>query len=221
LNIVIIGSGKIGSNIGRRAAEAGHTVVFSFSRNQASLELLANTVGYGSTSGYPREAKDADIVVLSVPWDAIDTALDEAGSLRGKIVVDTTNHFAGISMSKDDAMSTGEHNEKRMPGARVVKAFNTLTSKFQSTAKTQDGVTAMFISGDDKGAKEAVSELVRTVGFEPVDLGGWKIASLMDAPRRDGAVYGEAYAPDDARQIANAAAKDIHAASDLAIRLKR
>lgn len=221
MNIVIIGSGKIGSNIGRRAAEAGHRVIFSFSRDGASLNRLANSVGYGAMTGRPRDARDADIVVLSVPWEAIDTALEEAGSLSEKIVADTTNHFAGGCMSKDEVVSTGEYNQKRMPGARVVKAFNTLTANFQSTAKAQDGVTAMFISGDDKAAKEAVSELVRTVGFEPVDLGGWKIASLMDAPRRDGAVYGEAYTPDDARQIANAAAKDIQAARSLAIGLRK
>jgi 8-hydroxy-5-deazaflavin:NADPH oxidoreductase len=221
VNVVIIGSGNIGANIGRRAAEAGHHVIFSFSRDPKSLETLANNVGHGAVSGQPENAANADVVVLSVPWGVIEKALDEAGPLRGKIVIDTTNHFVTGLALRNTVISTGEENQKRLPGARVVKAFNTLTSNYQSTAKERIGLTAMFISGDDAGAKQVVSELVRAVGFEPVDLGGWKIAGLMDAPRRDGSVYGEAYAPEDAREIAKAAVSDMDAAARLADSLKQ
>ena len=77
-----------------------------------------------------------------------------------------------------------------------------MTAGFQAGARDHAGDTAMFISGEDASAKTLAGELVRAVGFEPVDLGGWAKAATMDAPRRAGAVYGEAYSPREARKIA-------------------
>lgn len=217
MHIGIIGSGRIGANIGRRAAEAGHDVVFSFSRDPDKLARLAAEVGGNARAGTPANAAGCDVVVLSVPWARIDDALAQAGSLAGRIVADTTNPYGpdGIA-SLPDGETTGRYNASRIPGARLVKTFNTYTSAFQTGAQAHPGATAMFICGDDADAKRAVGDLVRLVGFEPVDLGSLDTGAIMDAPRRVGAVYGEAYGPDDAREIARLNSTDPQAAAVLA-----
>jgi hypothetical protein len=112
-----------------------------------------------------------------------------AGSLKGKIVVDTTNPYGASTLIVfADGVATGERNQRKVPGARVVKAFNTYTASFKAAARENPGQTAMFISGADAEAKQIVGGLVEAVGFEPADLGGWKTALLTDAPGRNGAV---------------------------------
>jgi 8-hydroxy-5-deazaflavin:NADPH oxidoreductase len=102
------------------------------------------------------------------------------------------------------------------------KSFNTYTAAFQ--AEVGDGrhadPVAMFLGGEDADAKEIAATLVRGTGFEPVDLGGWSTISLLEAPRRPGAVYGEEYRPEAARRIAAVAATDIEEAGRLADELK-
>jgi hypothetical protein len=78
----------------------------------------------------------------------------------------------------------------------------------------------MFFASEGKAATSATEELVRACGFEPVRIGGWREVSLMEAPRRDGAVYGESYRPGDARRIADAAAEDPDRAGALATELR-
>ena len=220
--IGIIGSGRIGSNIGRRAAEAGHEIIFSFARDTHKLDELARDVGHGARGGSPREAAQAEIVVLATPWAAIDEALAAAGPLDGRIVVDATNPYgAGGLAALEDGQTSGSHNARRMPGAKLVRAFNTLTADYQAAAHETPGRIGMFLAGDDSDAKHVVAALVQAVGFEPVDLGGLESSGLLDAPRRDGAVYGEAYAPDDAREIVRLIFSDSVAARQAAIDLRQ
>src|SRR5262249_59558119 len=117
-------------------------------------------------------------------------------------------------------VAAAEYNARRLATTRLVKTCNTYTSAFQ--AEVGDGrhpvPVVMFLGGEDAGAKEVASTLVRDTGFEPVDLGGWSTISLLEAPRRPGAVYGEEYSPDAARRIA--AAADLAEASRLAEELK-
>src|SRR6266498_3397713 len=91
MRIGIICPGRIGGNVARQLALAGHDVTVSFARDQAKLAALAAEIG--ATVGEPDRAAAADVVVLSVPWGVIDTALAAAGPLAGRIVVDTTNQF--------------------------------------------------------------------------------------------------------------------------------
>ena len=85
-----------------------------------------------------------------------------------------------------------------------MKAFNTLTAAFQAEAALRPASqrAAMFYAGQDTEAKSLVAGLIREVGFEPVDVGGWGEVWIMEAPRRPGAVYGEEYRPAEARRIA-------------------
>jgi predicted dinucleotide-binding enzyme len=191
MQIAIIGPGRIGGNIARRLAGAGHHVTLSFSREQAKLEALAAELG--GRAATPGEAvAGSEVVVISVPWSAIPDALEQAGSLGGKIVIDTTNQFGSGPMPAE-GQTAAAFNASRMPGARYTKSFNTMTSAFQEQTADRPAETRVvqWICGDDAAAKQVVSGLIEQAGYEPVDLGGTDGCTVMEAPRRPGAVYGE------------------------------
>ena len=192
MRIGIIGAGNIGGNIARRLALAGHDVTVSFARDQAKLAALAAETG--ATVGDPSRAATAEVVVLSVPWGVIDTALAAAGPLAGRIVVDTTNQF-GPGGALDLGHTAARHNADRLPGARYTKCFNTLTAGFQAQAATRtgDARVVQWLCGDDTDAKAILARLVEDAGYVPIDLGGVDGCAVMEAPRRRGAVYGEEY----------------------------
>ena len=207
MRIAVIGPGRIGGNAARLLARAGHDVTLAFSRDEERLRALADEIGARATE--PAAAvQDADVVVLSVPWRLVDEALAQTGPLDGKVVIDTTNQFgAGGLEALPDGETAAQVNQRRMPGARLVKTFNTLTSAFQASEAHRpdpDQRVVLFLAGDDADAKEIVSGLIRDTGFEPADVGGLADASVMEAPRREGAVYGEEYRPADARAVVEA-----------------
>jgi len=201
MGIGIIGAGNIGGNIARRLALTGHRVTVSFARDQAKLRALADQLG--ATAARPADAAQADVVVLSVPWDVIDQALAQAGPLAGRIVVDTTNQFAAGRLADLGGRTAARHNANRMPGARYTKCFNTLTAAFQAAAATRSGEqrVVQWLCGDDAEAKQIVGRLVADAGYVPVDLGGIDDCRMMEAPRRPGAVYGEEYRAADAAAV--------------------
>jgi predicted dinucleotide-binding enzyme len=203
-SIGVVGAGRIGGNAARLLARAGHDVTVSFSRDAERLRALADEIG--ARAGTPAEAARAEVVMLSVPWRLVDEVLAETGSLAGKIVIDTTNQFGADGWEElPDALTAAQLNQRRMPGARLVKSFNTLTAGFQeSEAGRPDPRVVLFLCGDDKDAKEVVAGLIRDAGFEPVDVGGLADAAVMEAPRRPGAVYGEEYRLADARAVVEA-----------------
>lgn len=202
MRVGIIGAGRIGGNAARLFAQAGHDVMVSFSRDPDKLEQLAATIG--ATVGSPTEAAHfGDALMLSVPWTLVDDVLAEIGSLAGKVVIDTTNHFAAGGLADLDGLTAAQVNQARMPGARLVKAFNTLTAGFQAAVAGRTGPDriVMFLCGDDPAAKEIVSGLVEDAGFSAVDLGRLADGRVMEAPRRPGAVYGEEYHEAEARRL--------------------
>ena len=207
MRIGVIGAGRIGGNAARLWAQAGHELMLSYSRDPAKLEAQAAEIG--ARAGTPAEAAAfGEVVMLSVPWTRIDEVLGETGPLDGKIVVDTTNQFGAGGLEPLPAGRTAAQvNQARMPGARYTKAFNTLTAGFQaeSAGRTGPDRVAMFLTGDDAGAKAVVAGLIDDAGFTAIDVGGTADAAIMEAPRRDGAVYGEEFHADDGRAFVAAA----------------
>jgi hypothetical protein len=205
VKIGIIGVGHIGGGVARQLAGAGHEVLLSFSRDRAALDELATRVGPSAAAGEPREAVAfGDVVVISVPWSVLPLALEQAGPLDGKIVVDTTNQFGGTPLPP--GQTAAAFNAARMPGARYTKSFNTLTSAFQAEAAGRGGDerVVQWLCGDDAAAKEVVARLIEDAGFAPVDVGGTAGCAAMEAPRRPGAVYGEEYHLADAKAVLDA-----------------
>src|SRR5437660_1096917 len=131
MKIGIIGAGHIGGNVARQAVRAEHEVIVSFSRTPETLREFASQLGERAVVGSPRDAvTNAELTVLAVPWTIIDAALAQAGPLDGTLVIDTTNHFGGNGPT--DGQTAAAFNAARMPGARYVKSFNTLTAGFQA-----------------------------------------------------------------------------------------
>lgn len=204
MRIGIIGAGNIGGNCAQRFIISGkHEVKLSFSRDPANLTRLAQELGDRASVGTPQEAVlFGDVVVVSVPWDVISEALRPAGSLAGKIVIDTTNQFGSRALPPK-GQTAAEFNRARMSGARYTKSFNTLTARFQreTADRPREQKVVQWICGDDAEAKRVVAELIEDAGYVPVDLGGTKSCQVMEAPRRKGAVYGEEYRAADALAV--------------------
>jgi predicted dinucleotide-binding enzyme len=201
VRIGVIGTGRIGGLHARLLAMAGHEVMLSFSRHPERLQSLAAELGV--SVGSAREAiAFADVVLLSIPWDAFPELSAQVGDFRGKIIIDTSNAFGSTALPPP-GMTTASFNAARLPQARYTKSFNTLTAGFQTqTAGRQGGDRVVqWLCGDDLEAKRVVAALIEQIGFAVVDVGGNADAAIMESPRRRGAVYGEEYRQPEASQV--------------------
>jgi len=198
VHIAVIGAGRIGGNVARQLA-GGHELVLAFSRDLTRLERLAAELG--ARVAEPAEAVAAtELVVVAVPWSVLPEALVACGPFGGRIVIDTTNQFGSGPMPAP-GQTAAAFNAARMPGARYTKAFNTLTAAFQAETAHRTPRVVQWLCGDDADAKAVVAGLIREAGYEPVDLGGTADCAVMEAPRREGAVYGEEYRLPEARAV--------------------
>lgn len=182
--IGIIGAGMIGGTTARLFAEAGHEVAVSNSRGPDTLAGLVNDLGPRARAMTPAAAaRWADIILLAVPWRTPE-ALPPADAVAGKIVIDAMNPYTKDGGLADlGASSSSEETRKRLPGARLVKAFNTIWFKHLAGRGRKDPALderhAIFVAGDDQDAKHTVMALIEEIGFAPVDTG-----SLADGGRR-------------------------------------
>jgi predicted dinucleotide-binding enzyme len=209
MKIGVIGAGRIGGNCARQAVKRGHEVKLSFARDRSTLKELAAELGARASVGSVREAVEfGEVVIVSVPWGVIPDALQEAGDLTGKVVIDTTNQF-GSGPKPAPGQTAASFNAGRMPGARYTKSFNTLTAGFQATAAERNGdaTVVQWVCGNDADAKRLVAQLIESIGYAPVDLGGTETCQVMEAPRRAGSVYGEEYRAADALAVVDAVAQ--------------
>lgn len=184
MNIGIIGSGNIGSGLGKIWVQKGHKVMFSFSRNQEKLKTLA-AAGQNSSAGSPAEAvRHSDVLLLSVRWENVAEALTAAGPLQDKIVIDCTNPLTPdlSELAVGHATSAAEEIAKMAPGAKVVKAFNTVFADIYHSESRLFGsrMATMFYCGNDDGAKTTVAKLIMETGFQPIDSGPLKSARYLE-----------------------------------------
>jgi predicted dinucleotide-binding enzyme len=178
----------------------------SFSRDKNELERTARSLGPRASAGAPAQAAEfGEVIVLSVPWATIDEALRQAGSLAGKVIIDTTNPFTDSGLAPTGGLTSAQFNQRRIAGARLVKAFNTLTSGFQATSAGRTGPdrVVIFYVTDDNDAGAVVARLIDESGFTPVSLGGLADSTPMEAPRRPRALYGEEFHEAEARAFAD------------------
>jgi 8-hydroxy-5-deazaflavin:NADPH oxidoreductase len=169
-----IGAGTVAQTIAHLALAAGHTVILSNSRGPESLTELVGRLGANASAGTVAEAARADIVILAVGWDQVPGALQGLADWDGRIVIDATNqwhHGPGSEVDLGDQTGS-EYIATLMPGARVVKAFNTVfMSVVAKSAHRSDGRLVIFLAGDDTDAKATVSMLIDSLELAPVDLG--------------------------------------------------
>lgn len=172
MKIGIIGAGRIGSNVGKLLAKAGHDVFYSFSRSDDKLKRLAAEAGDESHWGTPAEAVAfADVIVLSPPYVELDTAISQAGAMDGKIVIDTINPFSPRGPVYEDSGTAAEEIAGKLPGAKLVKAYNHIYFEHIANRNHEDPLLVAFISGDDADAKTVAAQVVGDTGFFVWDLG--------------------------------------------------
>src|SRR5437660_1521945 len=206
MRIGILGSGLMGGKLGTIWARAGHEVVFSYARSEQKLTKLARDAKGKARAGTPREAaQEADAVLLAVHWSRVDDVLKQAGDVSGKVVVSCS-----LPMNADDSglviahtSSGAEELAKKVRKARVVSAFGTVPSEvlfgvFEARRKARR--PSPVYCGDDASSKTIAAQVIRDVGFDPVDAGPLRIArypepfTLLIAQR--------AYAGDEGPELA-------------------
>lgn len=186
LKIGVIGSGRIGGTVGEMWVKAGHEVMFS-SLDLEHDKALAARLGSGARAGTPREAGAfGDVLLVAVPYSALPAVGRDLGSLlKGKVVLDACNPIPsrdGDMAVEARAKGTGVSSPLLLPGARLVRAFNSVGStRLQNEAHRAGERIAIPLAGDDKAALQMAVRLVRDAGFEPVVVGSLARAIEFDA----------------------------------------
>jgi 8-hydroxy-5-deazaflavin:NADPH oxidoreductase len=184
MTIGIIGAGHIGQAVAKRLSSAGLPASISNSRGPESLSSLVRELGPGITAATRQEAAKADIVFLAVPWTEHREVVSDLPPWNGRIVIDAMNAasigpkgFAAVDLG---GRPSSEVVAAHLPGARVVKAFNTLTAAvLASDPRQAGGRRVMFMSGTDAGAKTAVAQLLGQMGFAAIDLGDFETGRVV------------------------------------------
>lgn len=192
MKIGIIGAGHIGGTAAKLFARAGHEIALSNSRGAASLSGSIATINCEVGGSRVRAATAADaaafgeVVLLAAPWRNRED-LPKTELFRGKIVIDAMNPYGASGQVIDLGGSTSsEEVAKRLPGARLVKAFNTIDWEHLAKQGRADlpleRRRAIFVAGDDPAAKKVVSDLIEEIGFAPVDTGGLREGGRSQEP---------------------------------------
>lgn len=176
-SIAIIGTGNVGSTLGKIWAAKGHEIIYG-SRSPTSnrVQQLVRATGKNAMSTTQADAASrADIVMIPIPPGAIPEVMEALGDLEGKLIIDTTNWWdfeKGWAISpRDPRDSLAQQVQALAPGADVVKAFNTMNFAVMEDPSISDGPVTVPIAGNNAAAKERVAALVRDVGLEPLDVG--------------------------------------------------
>lgn len=177
MRIGVIGAGKIGGTLALRLADGGHEIVVANRRGPDAIAELLAELGPRGRAGDPREAAAfGEVVIVATPlaaWGELPAA-----ELAGRVVVDANNYYPGrdgqIEELDDGALSSSQLFASRLPGARVVKAFNTIFWERLRDAGRPPGDPerlAIPLAADDAAAKATVAGLIEQLGFDAVDSG--------------------------------------------------
>lgn len=183
--IGIVGAGSIGKALATHLLNSGYSVTISNSKSPESLKAIVSQLGAGAKAVTTAENLKADIVVLALPWLQVQT-LTHLANWNNKIVIDTTNHFITSDFQLADlgGRSSSEVVLDHLPGARLVKAFNSLSSRtLAENPNFEYGNRVILISGDDNEATVQVSEMITDIGFAPVDMGSLAVGSKLQEPK--------------------------------------
>jgi hypothetical protein len=166
MRIGIIGDGNVGSALRRGLSRAGHDVEAVGKEPKRVREVAAG----------------AEVVVLAVPYGAVDDAVRELGdAVDGKVLVDVTNALdENYDLAVGLTTSGAEELQKKMPRAKVVKAFNTSFASTMDRGEVGGEKLTVFAAGDDDGAKRKVLEMATSIGFDAVDAGPLRNARLLE-----------------------------------------
>jgi predicted dinucleotide-binding enzyme len=182
MRIAIIGTGNVGGALARGLAGKGHDLILG-ARDPAGATVLANETG--AHVAPPAEAtKDADIVILALPWAAAEAAVRDLGDLAGQTVVDCMNPIgrtaAGMGLTVGHTTSGGEIVQGWLPGAHVVKTLNQVGAEIMADTAGLPHRPVMFMAGSEEAAKAKVGLMLTDLGFEALDAGDITKARLLE-----------------------------------------
>lgn len=187
MNIGIIGAGNVGGTLGKGWAAAGHKIKFGV-RNPSDPKvaaLLKNCGANASAASIKEAVAFGVVVVLTTPWDGAKSAVESAGDLSGKTLIDCTNPVPmganlmdGLTLGH--TTSAGEEVARWAKGAKVVKLFNTTGAGNMANPRYGADKAVMFAAGDDATAKKTAIGLSNELGFETIDAGPLKQARLLE-----------------------------------------
>ena len=183
MKIAIIGTGNVGSALTTALTRAGHDVTVA-ARDADKAAAVASELGAAAGPSPAEAASAADIVVLAVPFGALgDVARSIAGQTAGKIVIDVSNplkpDYSGLAT--DGGPSAAEQVAEALPDAHVAKAFNTVFASLQANPTAHGVILDALYATDDERAGETLAEVIRSIGFRPVNAGPLRSARQMEA----------------------------------------
>ena len=183
MRIAVIGSGSVGTGLARAWSAAGHSVVIG-SRSPGSERLTALVSGIGNRveAATPSgSVADADVIVLAVPWSAVEESISSLGDVSGRVLIDATNPFVrGLNLEMGHTSSGAEQVAEWVSGARVVKALNIVDARLLDGRQLDGRAITIPICGDDADAKQLASKLISELGFDVVDAGALESSRLLE-----------------------------------------
>jgi hypothetical protein len=182
--ITMLGAGNVGGNLGIRLAQHGFAVRFGVREGSDIKNVLAKAEGRAEALSVPAAAAWADVIFLSVPAAAAVEAVQAAGDVSGKVLVDCTNPLKWVDgpvHAPPPEGSVAAALAKAFPKARVVKGFSTFGAEFHLDPKLGNTSIDVQLAGDDAEAKTLVSSIATRAGFTPVDAGPLRNAALLEA----------------------------------------
>ncbi|TYC53667.1 hypothetical protein FMN50_14570 [Rhodobacterales bacterium] len=183
--IAIIGTGNVGTALGKGWSRSGHSIVYGASdtRSKSALAVLESVSGT-RVAGVAEAANEAGIVVLAVPFDALSDVINACGDLQGKLVLDATNpltfHDDSLELALGFSTSGGEQVAEMAVGADVFKTLNQVGFAVMSDTSGYASRPVMFVAGDNDRRKPDVFALVEDLGFEAREAGPMKAARLLE-----------------------------------------
>ena len=184
MEIGTIGAGAFAQAFAKRALKAGHKVKLTNNLGPERLIEIVNQLGPGATAATVEEAVACEMVLLAVPWDNVPQTLASLPKWKNQILIDGTNPFHGSAGKFTPAdvgnLSTSQLVAALAPGARVVKALNTMIAPNLEAEPIVNGARRVaFISADDDGAKGQVEVLLAGFGYSVIDLGNLRDGGLI------------------------------------------
>ena len=177
MKVAIIGTGNIGGNLGRALAAKNHQIIYGVRDPQSpkTQAALANITGATATD-IAQAVAAGELIFLALPWQALPEALQKAGDLTDKIVVDCSNRTSAST----SGLSSVEEVAKLAKGAHVLKCFNMVAAEMFEKPQFGQTKASMFYCGEGAEGKAKLKQLGQDIGYEMYDLGGLTNGYLMD-----------------------------------------
>ncbi|MBI1889840.1 MAG: NADPH-dependent F420 reductase [Burkholderiales bacterium] len=183
MKITVVGAGNMGKGLVKQLSKAGHQITVT-ARNLDNARALAREFDNVTAAPVDQARGSSDVVIVATGYADAIAALKSLGDLAGKVVIDITNpltaDYMGLTIGHDT--SAAEEIAKALPGAQVVKAFNTVFAQVLAEGPELNGKRVpVFYATDSERARETVHVLIHSIGFAPINAGSLKNARYLES----------------------------------------